>query len=187
LRAEFQGEEGNYCLAMPVTNDMALVLGREVFGYPKKMGSIQFTRRDKDIEGTTERHGLRFFEVRAKLTGKFNVEDAFSVLAEILGPGVNRVVVTYNFKYFPAPEGKGFDYHPRLIREEVEFRPLSIEVGEAEISLQPSAFDPWAEVEIVRPLGGIYTIGNNFMRPGRVVAEADPLAFLPYAFLKLDF
>jgi len=187
LRAEFNGGEGNYCLAMPVTNDMALVLGREMIGYPKKIGNIHFNRRGKDVEGLTERHGVRFFQVRAELTGKFNVEDAQSIFTEVFNLGANPVVITYNFKYFPAPEGNGFDYHPRLIREEVEFRPHSIEVGEAEISLQASDFDPWAEVEIVRVLGALYTIGNNSMRKGKVVAEADPMAFMPYAFLKWDF
>jgi acetoacetate decarboxylase len=187
LRAEFNGEEGNYCLAMPVTNDMALILGREVFGYPKKIGNIQFSRRGKDAEGLTERHGRRFFQVRAKLTGKFNAEDAQNIFAEVFSIGTNLVVVAYNFKYFPAPEGNGFDYRPRLVREEVEFRPRSIEVGEAEILLRASDFDPWADVEVVKVLGALYTVGDNSMRKGKAVAEADPLAFMPFAFSKTDF
>jgi acetoacetate decarboxylase len=187
LRAEFNGEEGNYCLAMPVTNDIALILGREVFGYPKKIGNIQLNRRGNDVEGITERRGHRFLQIRANLTGKLNAEDAPVILAEVFNVGAPSVVATYNFKYFPAPGGNGFDYPPRLIREEVEFRPRSIEVGEAELLLQPSDFDPWAEVEIVRVLGAIYTIGNNSMRKGNVVAETNPISFAPYAFMKLDF
>ena len=50
LRAQFNGEEGNYCLAMPVTNDMALILGRETFGYPKKIADIRFQRSGKTLE-----------------------------------------------------------------------------------------------------------------------------------------
>jgi acetoacetate decarboxylase len=86
-----------------------------------------------------------------------------------------------------APEGVGFDYSPRLVREEVEFRPTAIEIGEAEVTLRHSALDPWAEVEVVRVLGALYTLGNNSMRKGKVVAEADPAAFLPYSFMKTDF
>jgi hypothetical protein len=97
------------------------------------------------------------------------------------------VVTTFNFKYFPAPEGNGFDFHPRLVREEVEFRPSVIEVGEAEILLRPSKYDPWGEVEIVRVLGALYRAGNNSMRKGKVVAEADPKIFDPFSFMKLDF
>jgi hypothetical protein len=35
-------------------------------------------------------------------------------------------------------------------------------------------------------LGAVYTIGNNTMLPGSVVAEVDQMAFAPYAFMKVD-
>jgi acetoacetate decarboxylase len=59
-------------------------------------------------------------------------------------------------------------------------------MGEAEIVMKSSDYDPWAEVEIVKLLGAMYTKGNNAMRPGEVVAEVDPAEFAPYAFLKWD-
>jgi acetoacetate decarboxylase len=187
LRAEFHGEEGNYCLAMPVTNDMALVLGREVFGYPKKMANIQFRRQGKEIEGLTERHGQSFFEVKARMTGQLNFPEAQNILMEVFRFGASLVVVTFNFKYFMAPEGDRFDYPPRLMREEVEFRPRGIEIGEADLKLRVSEFDPWAEVEPVRVLGAFYTLGHNSMRKGKIVAETDPGGFIPFSFMKTDF
>ena len=186
LMAEFNGEPGAYCLSMPVTNDMAMAGGREVYGYPKKIAAIELNRDGQDVEGWAERRGTRFLDVRAKLTGKFNVEGAQNVFSEILSAGGDSVVVTYNFKHSPAPEGGAFDFNPRLVREEVEFRPYSIEGGEAEIVMKPSDYDPWAEVEVVKLLGAIYTKGNNSMRKGKVVAEVDPVSFAPYAFLKWD-
>jgi acetoacetate decarboxylase len=95
-------------------------------------------------------------------------------------------VIVYNFKYFPAPEGDGFDYNPRLIKEVVERKPKSIEMGEAELILRPSEHDPWFDVEIVRVYGAIYTVGDNTMLPGKVVAEVDQTEFTPYALMKLD-
>ena len=41
VNASFEGQEGFYCLAMPVTNDMAMAGGREVWGYPKKLANIE--------------------------------------------------------------------------------------------------------------------------------------------------
>jgi acetoacetate decarboxylase len=108
-------------------------------------------------------------------------------LADALSPKGDSVVVAFNFKHFPAPEGGAFDYSPRLVREEVEFRPYLIEGGEAQVILNPSAYDPWAEVEVVKVLGAVYMHTNNTMRRGKVVAEVDPVAFAPYAFLKWDF
>ncbi|MCU0579326.1 MAG: hypothetical protein MUF69_07245, partial [Desulfobacterota bacterium] len=49
-----------------------------------------------------------------------------------------------------------------------------------------SNHDHWGEVEVSRVLGAVYTIGNNTMLPGSVVAEVDPMSFTPYAFMKLD-
>src|SRR5512136_2420354 len=59
LQAQFNGEEGSYCLGMPVTNDIAMILGREIFGYPKKMANIHLKRQGEKVDGLTERHGVR--------------------------------------------------------------------------------------------------------------------------------
>jgi len=184
LLAQHNGEEGAYCLSMPVTNDIALILGREVFGYPKKMAEIGFERKGNDIKGWTERHGTRFFEVKAKLEGKFNDVGVQQMMSEEIES--NPDVTVYNFKYFPAPERVGFDYNPRLVKEVVQRKNKSIEMGEAELKFQPSGHDPWVDVEIVRVYGAIYTVGDNTMLPGSVVAEADQVEFAPFAFMKLD-
>ena len=185
LKCRFKDEEGVYILSMPVDNDMAMAAGREFYGYPKKMANIYLNRNGNEVKGWTERHGTRFFEVRAKLFGEISDDNAQNIMTEI---GIkNSVMVVFNFKHFPAPDGKGFDYNPRLIREEVEFHPSSIELAEAEIILKPSDYDPWSEVEVVKVLGAGYIIGNNSMRKGSVVAEVKPTTFAPYAFLKWDF
>ena len=184
VRAEFEGIEGNYCLAMPVTGDLAMAGGREEFGYPKKMANIVLKRRGKNIEGRVERHGLRFFQVRAKMSGKPNTEEFQELMLKETG---QEGTVTYNFKYFLAPDGSGFDYNPRLVRERVIMRPSVTEFGEVEVTMSPSDYDPWSEVEVVRMLGAVYTKGNNTMLRGKVVAETDPIAFMPFALTKWDY
>jgi len=184
LRAEFEGIEGNYCLAMPVTRDLAMAGGREEFGYPKKIADIQFKHDVNSVGGHVERHGIRFFEVRTKLTGKTNTEEFQSL---VLNETTEEGVVAYNFKHPFAPDDSGFDYKPRLVRERTILRPNVAEWGEAEVFLAHSEHDPWAEVEVVRVLGAVYTVGNNTMLRGDVVAEVDPVAFEPYAYLKWDW
>ncbi len=187
LRAEWEGEEGSYCLAMPVTSDIAMAGGREIFGVPKKIGDVQFDREGDNLQGWTERRGIRFMELRAKMTGKPNVEDAQEM---ILGSGADAdgaiEAISYNFKHFPAPEGMGFDYNPRLVKQVTLMRPKEVRIGEAEVVLSPSDYDPWAEVEVVRVLGAVYTKGDNSMKSGAVVAEVNPMEFAPHAFLKWD-
>ncbi len=188
LRAVYKGEEGGYCLSMPVTSDMAMAAGREFFGFPKKMGEIYFRRDGHSGEGWTERRGVRFMHIRANFTGKFNDPAAQEILTAALKPGSDGAIhaVSYNFKYFPAPEGGAFDYNPRLVRQETVLKPKEMLLGQAEIMLQHSGYDPWAEVEVVRMLGAIYTKGDNSMLPGKAVAEVGFMEFAPFAFLKWD-
>jgi acetoacetate decarboxylase len=182
VRASFNGEEGNYCLSMPVTNDMALIGGREMFGYPKKIAQIHIGREGKEVIGWTERHDITFLEIKAELTGTFNVPEVQSFFAQT----GETAAVMYNFKFFPAVDGMGFDYKPRLIREEVLLRPNLVEFGEAQLTLRSPPNDPWRDVEVVRVLGAIYTVGNNSMQKGSVVAEVDPNEFAQYSLNKID-
>lgn len=187
IRAAYNGEEGSYCLAMPVTSDIAMAGGREVFGFPKKMGEIEMKKENDQVTGWTKRRDIRFMEIRARLTSEFNDPQAKQMLLDTgLAEGSSTSAIAYNFKHFPAPEGGTFDYDPRLVRQETIFKPKVMKLGEAEIILTPSDYDPWAEVEVIKPLGAIYTEGDNSMVAAKVVDEVDPMEFAPYAFLKWD-
>ena len=188
LSAEFEGIEGGYCLAMPVTNDMALAAGREVFGFPKKLSTIHFNREKRTVEGWVERHGTRFFEVKAKLNGRPNSSEFIQLFIEKTGGaiGTDISVISYNYKHFPSPDGEYFDFQPRLISQETVLHPAELKLGSAELTLKSSESDPWGEVEIVKMLGAVYIKGNNSMLKGSVVAELEPEKFMPYSFLKWD-
>jgi len=187
ISAEFNGEAGGYCLAMPVTSDMAMAGGREIYGFPKKMADVYYKKDGDAVEGWTERRGTRFMEIHAKLTGKFNDPAMQNIItANPMAEDGSSKRTSYNFKHFPAPEGGAFDYNPRLVKQETVFRPKEIQFGEAEIIFKPSDYDPWAEVEVVKMLGAFYTRGDNSMLGGKVVAEVGPMEFAPYAFLKWD-
>ncbi len=188
IRAEYDGEEGAYCLSMPVTSDIAMAGGREVFGFPKKMADIEFKKEGNMFSGWTERRGVRFMEVRATLNGKFNDPRAQELIVNA-GAGDDEGLIkatSYNFKHFPAPETGLMDYDPRLVKQVTEFKPKVMEFGEAEIIFNHSDYDPWSEVEVVNMLGAMYTKGDNSMLGGKAVAEVGSMEFAPYAFLKWD-
>ena len=126
-------------------------------------------------------------EVKATLSGQPNDPKALTLFEQ--GTGEEEGIIKgigYNFKHFPAPEAGLMDYDPRLVKQETVFKPKEMEIGEAEIIFQPSDYDPWIEVEVVKMLGGIYTKGDNSMLGGKVVAEVGTMEFAPYAFLKWD-
>ena len=186
LFGENDGVIGAYCLAMPVDNDMAMIGGREVFGYPKKMANIHFKKEEKNFEGWVERHGIHYFELKANLSNKLNEKDALKIALD-LGLDPNKPgSTTYNYKYFRSPLYEGFDYNPRLIREKITMQPSEFLMGEAEVKLNESIYDPWIEVEVERVLGCMYLKCNSQMQPGEIVAEIEQEKFEPYSFYKLD-
>jgi acetoacetate decarboxylase len=190
LSAEFRGEEGVYCLGMNVTDDMALILGRERFGYPKKLAEVTLMRAGQRVTGRTRRHEVHYCEVDVDLTGKFNEPVMNELVTQRLQSpgGANQVI--YNFKHFPAANGHideaSFDYDPRLVRSVAERKLTAMQIGEARLALHPSKYDPWSEVEVVRTLGALYAVGELTLPPGSVVAETDAATFAPYAFMKRD-
>ncbi|MCP4210486.1 MAG: acetoacetate decarboxylase family protein [Halieaceae bacterium] len=190
VRASYKDQEGFYCLSMPVTDDMAMAGGREGWGYPKKMANISFSREGDTVTGYTERHGIKFMQVKARLSGRLNNDNA--ALDEILALGINPdgefSDKSYMFKHSPSPmKGGIFDYPPLLVEGVTRFRPKTFMWAEAEIELTPSEYDPWHAVPVKRMLGGFYSVGDNSMLHSRVLQKVNELEFLPYAFLKWEF
>lgn len=188
IRSEFNGELGNYYLAMHVTDDRAMIGGREICGFPKKIANIYLKRNGQSVEAWSERLGTRNIEVKVQLTGKFNNVETANIIKNLkILPGRKGGTINYNFKYFPSPDKNGFDYNPRLVRQETLLGTKSMEMGDAEIKLHSSEHDPWGELEVVNVLGALYMKTNNRMLPGTVIAEANPEKFLPYSFIKWDW
>lgn len=183
ILAEYNGELGNYCLSMPITDDMGMALGREICGFPKKMAKIRLRNNGDTVEGIVSRHGIDFFNVKARLTGKFNEEEFKNILAEYYG----KSIPIFNIKYSKAIDGSGFDLKPILVKQTMTNDTHSVKIGEAEICMQDSPHDPWAELEVARTLGAVYTVSTNVLLRGTVLSEVDPMSFLPYSYLRWDW
>jgi acetoacetate decarboxylase len=56
-----------YCPWMIVDDDVALILGRELLGYPKKLGEISFALKGDDIEGVAQRRGTELIRMTGTL------------------------------------------------------------------------------------------------------------------------
>ncbi len=181
LSAQYQEVSGNYCLAMPVTDDMAMAGGREYYGFPKKMAQqIQLTRSDDQILGYVERKGIRFFELEFSPNEQSVDESFMAFIQKNFAFHQETGVCTFLFNQM-------FDYPPRLIRQNTIFRPKTIEFGQAQVRMLPSNCDPWYEVEVVKPVGAIRTVGDNEMLSAQVLCEVDPMAFAPYSFARWDW
>ena len=192
LRAVYKDEPGWYCLAMPVDNDMALVGGREQFGYPKKIAEeITLERTGNQVMGRVIRRGVEVLHIEAELS-----EAVSAAALDAIGPKVEdlqgrpcRKVVAFLFKFFPSPDGRGFDYRPRLMREAVLFRPRDdVRSGAGKLEMVSSPYDPLGDIPVRDLLDVSYGTWDNDMLPGRVVARVrNPLGFARHAMFKQDY
>ena len=174
IRCKYLGEAGNYCLAMPIESEESrLYNGRDIFGFPKKLAKIHLERSGDAASGWVERHGVRFVEVNAKFSGK---------LPQMPPQGPN-----FLFKGMPKIDlSPGFDGPVLLCRHQTAVEMKSMEIGSAEVKYQPSEYDPWSEVEVVKVQAGFYLVSDNTMQPGKVLAEVDGDAYLPYYYKITD-
>jgi len=192
LRAAHKEELGWYCLAMPVDNDMAMVGGREQFGYPKKIAEeITLTRSNNHAVGRVVRRGVEVLHIEAELVDPVqdSALDAIGPLVSDLNGKPCRKVVSFNFKFSRSPDGRGFDYIPRLMREAVLFRPRDDLIsGTGKLVMTSSPYDPFGDIPVLDLMNVVYGTWDNDMLPGRVVARVgNPLTFARHAQFKEDY
>jgi len=175
VRCRYGGEVGNYCLSMPIDDEARMHNGRDIYGFPKKMARIELTREGHGVEGWIERLGYRVATIRADLQ--------VSMAESPITPGPN-----FLFKYAPAADlSRGFDGKVFLVRQQNDLDTQSFEMGPGEIVFEHSPYDPWYEIEVKRVISAFYMVNNISLRPGKIVGEADPDAFLPHSFIMTDF
>ena len=69
---------------MPVDNDMAMVGGREQFGYPKKIAEeITLERVGDQVVGRVVRHGVEVLHIEAELTDPLSTTTLDAVGPEV--------------------------------------------------------------------------------------------------------
>ena len=97
-------------------------------------------------------------------------------------------IAMFLFKYFLSPNGKGFDYIPRFVRQIVRFNPRDdLVTGEGRVTLASSPFDPIGEVPVRKLVSCFYGTWDNTMMPANVVSRAwNIFGFLPHAFFSTD-
>jgi len=70
LHVKWMGMRALHCPWMLVDDDVALILGRELLGYPKKMGNMTLSVKEDRVEASVERAGIRLIEMKGDLGEK---------------------------------------------------------------------------------------------------------------------
>ncbi len=181
------GRKGIYCLAMPITDENAMFLGRDV-GYPKKIAKIGFEEDPKTrvVTGTVERCGQQFAKI-VLTPGK--APAAVPPLAAKVTDYVNPDGSTNVYNIF-SPYSAAFkkeDAKGLLLRQKIKSRPENDpQPCDGTIELKTSKFDPWAELKVKQPLGGVFFVGKMTMGAIDIEREIDLMQLYPLYFKFYD-
>ncbi len=171
LPAAYKDIVGNYCLTMPMSTDIAVIFGRELYGEPKKLARIALERDGQQLVGTVERHGITYIELRGEMTAQ--------------AEGGESESDHFYYKYMPSADGRGIDHDPLLVHVHHRGNFAHTEQGSGRIIFRESAHDPVVDLPIVNTLEASYVEGETFTT-AQTLCSVDTKAFLPYAFGKID-
>ena len=171
VQARHGDHVGDYCLAMPMSTDAAIIFGRELFGEPKKQATTTLDRRVNRIRAKCVRYGKPILAIDATMEKKENITE---------GGFVN-----FHYKFLPSADGRGRHGDPALVMATFDTRVTHSESGKAKLTLGNTIHDPLAEIEIVELLGATYVEGDIDSRC-QTLTTVKAEEFLPYAYGKID-
>lgn len=161
LAVEYEGERGEYVLAMYVDSLPAIASGREISAYPKKLGAPRLAVDSDTLVGTLDYGSLRV--ATATMGYKHAPIDVDRAREEICCP-------TFMLKKLP-----GYTGEPRIC-ELVRFRIEDITVkgawtGPARLQLFQHALAPMADLPVLEVLSANHVLTDLTLPPPAVVHD----------------
>ncbi len=172
VAARYKGIEANHCLAMPMSTDVAIIFGRELFGEPKKQGRVQLKSDGDVVRGTVERFGIPYIQL----------EGRFSENVPINGPTFTD---RFHFKFMHAANGNGLEFDPIIVHAHFRNEFTVMKRGTGKVTLKATPHDALPEIEIVELIGATYSEGDIFAE-AKAIGTVSAAKFLPYAFQNID-
>ena len=158
--AKFKGKPVNYTLFLMLNNDMAICGGREIWGWPKKLGEIEIDEADGVVQGRVGRAGVELVRTNVALT-------------ELIEPGGLGGTTEYvNWKFIPSVKnGEPPDVNQLTWTKLTNFVPHKVYRGAATIEFGRSPSDHYAAFPILEVLEGYYYSCDFTLEDGEVVHD----------------
>lgn len=155
IPCRYKSQKGAVMAFEYVDSDDALCAGREIWGYPKKLGEIAFVKEGSKIKGEVSRKGRKIINVTLERKEK-------EVEIPILFP---RLQV----KRMPGVETKAADLNLIIQNEFYDVVTHEEWLGEATIEWENSDQDPLSLLGPIEVLGGKYVRGGFKLDHGKVI------------------
>jgi acetoacetate decarboxylase len=161
IPVSFRGRKGNYTLCMFLNDHPPIAGGREIWGFPKKLGSPSLRAEIDTLIGTLDYGSVRV--ATGTMGYKHREVEVAGVKAAFSAPN-------YLLKIIPHVDGS-----PRIC-EIVEYQMERIDVkgawtGPAALSLTPHALAPVAELPVLEVVAAVHSVAEMTLGLGKVVHD----------------
>ncbi len=154
----FEGKPGNYCVYLMLDHDGAIAGGREIYGFPKKLGQIKMEEKDGVLMSTVERAGMTL--VRAAME-----------LSQLAKPEAVSLTL-FNLKLIPSVKKDAPPDVMQLTSTTLEnLKVHRVYTGKATLEFGTSPADPFHRVPIKEVMGGRYTSSDFTLTYGEVIHD----------------
>jgi len=151
----YQGRPGGHILYEIVTNDDAMAVGREVWGYPKKMGEVEWLADDTTVKAKLSRRGVPLLEV------DFKASDTSFEKPDLHPRFQTRII--------PSPESA--TAQTQIIENTLgQSRLIRQNFGTAVLQLGGNDADPFHELAITEIVGAELTVADFVLGFGKIIA-----------------
>jgi acetoacetate decarboxylase len=153
---------GNYIPYIYVTTDEALIPGREIAGFPKKLAEVAWGRDGDRVHGSVTRWGKRILSIEGRIQGPMPEAPAPGA-----GPGPGAPAL--NYKLIPGPAGEV--EIEEITKVQIDVVPREQEIGQARIRCEPSDFDPVADLVPEAEGAMVVMLSDNTIPAGEVLKQ----------------
>ena len=158
---EFQGKAGSYMVSLYLDSDTPIMAGREIYGFPKKLGLFTLSEEAEVMTRSVERGGVEILRISVQMTRAGKPE----TLGVLGNPG-------YNLKLIPSVKKGAPPDVMQITTSTLENVAVhKIVEGNATLSLGVSPADPLYLIEPVEILQGIYCEVDFDLTYGEVVHD----------------
>ncbi len=175
----YQGQLYLYIPSIYVTTDQALASGRELYGFPKKLATIELDSSGIQFTGSLERHGERVVSINFKQQ---------SQLFSLPLPAKDKVVLPPPFDQvlaLPEPTGRaqGFPFRfittrfisgamaPQHMESLWQWEQGTVFAGEGSIEYAASNAEPLAKLPVVGVFASMHFRGDMACYGGQVLTK----------------
>jgi acetoacetate decarboxylase len=150
---------GNYGVVLYLDTAVAIIAGREIFGWPKKDAEITFTEDGNLVSGRVVRDGVVLIDATVHRS------------APMQPIPEEPSVPWYNLKIIPSARKGAPPDVLQLTSLQLDTETKQLFMGPATLSLGSTALDPLGDIPIMEILGGRWALDGFTMGHGDVVHD----------------